>query len=126
MTGRDYVLQVDGARGVVIATLRGLWTPEVVQAYGVALDTALTELARAGTPRGRALVLVDRRELQVMPRDVVDASVEMVSRVLRVRKVAVVVPNVLSKFQSDRILPSSRRFFGLDEAMAWLLEAVNA
>ncbi len=125
MGEQPYTVVVDGARGLVRATLRGIWSLEILGRYSAALVDALGQLARDGHSPASARLLIDLRQHGIQPREVAEAIQARVSETeMPVGRTAVLVsPSALHRMQAQRIgaLFHANVFDDDARALSWLL-----
>lgn len=119
-------------RGFVRVVLRGYWSLELLDRFNDEMDLLVAHHTGArndgghdgGHDGGPLKLLVDGRQQEIQPREVMDALQRRAHRrgAGSVR-VAVVVATMLRKLQADRVNRTADRaiFFDEAEAQAWLL-----
>jgi hypothetical protein len=119
---RYFDIEIDNQRGVITATLRGLWTIDVADRYASALRDAAQSMAKHS---GRARWLVNLSSSPVQPREVAErlAAVVPATQEAMGAVVAIVTGQALLAIQVRRVGSHSIRIF-CDEKAAylWLME----
>lgn len=123
--GSPYTIAVDASRGLIRATLRGMWDLGVLAGYTAELQATFARLS-ASVPPGQPLeLLIDLRQHGVQPREVGEAIQAELARadVAAAARTAVLVsPSALHRLQAQRLGSHLAASFFADEAeaLAWL------
>jgi hypothetical protein len=122
----SFAFDVDPARHLVRTTLRGFFTPAVLDAYLTARRAAFAQLR---CPVTHHLALTDVREMKIQSQEMVAAfGTLLADPATRSRRLAFVTASTLARQQLRRAIGhrDARCFTDMDEAQAWLLSGEPA
>jgi len=122
-----YSIAYDEERRLVIATLGGFWSPDMVAAYSADLSALMHRIARQ---HPMFHMLADAQEMAIQSPEVTQAfgrfTVELSGHCPG--RVAILAGTMLNKIQASRALAQERLRVFLDEpaALEWLLAVETA
>lgn len=123
MHSEKYQITLDATALRLVIVVSGLWDLVTVESYVAEMGKVLQAWRKTGHTSEELTALVDRRELALLSQDLWPTMREMIERhTSRVGQTAIVVSSMLSKFQAERLRPSTRiaTFLDMDEAVRWL------
>lgn len=120
MTPEAFVLERDAQRRIIIATVRGFWSPATADAY---IDAMNAMMAQDRQSFGRAKALIDRRLSVVQSAETVERLRLGAARISRPEdRMAIVIESTLLKAQILRSYDPGtvKAFLSIEDALAWL------
>lgn len=122
MTDEGYDINIDPADGLIVATLTGLWTCDIIDRYKIHLLIAGAKLMAVGIDPAKISILIDTRDFSPQPKEVVAYYTNAFGEPrFQSERIAVLYGSTLLKMQTRRMAIGTPRFFKeRDEAIDWL------
>ncbi|WP_210358074.1 hypothetical protein [Sphingomonas beigongshangi] len=127
MTRPTYSIDFDAPGEFLRLTLRGDWDTDITERFAADVATTLRKMLASGTRHGHLRTLIDMREKNLLPQNVVAEFAKMVRPDSPSFRIAMIVATKLHALQAKRISDDKRAVFDSEAAaMAWLMEGAPA